>query len=285
MKKKLLVLIMLLSLGLVACGTSDNEDADSTDKDNIEADDDAEDDDVSADEGVDSEGESDEDIDNTDDGEEEADIDESEGNKEAESDSKDTAANSEEGEEDIDSAESTDSQENSVRDITMTVSDMSIEFSALPETLAEFETLIDEDFSQPEEAAGLFFCAVNLLSINADEGIAAINMLKGPVELSDVDKSWFKDRISDKLYLARAYFEGSTPENNYAPTEPYTILFQEDPRPGDVEEGYMRFYVDTPAFDSARYIKLRQHKDNWYIWDINNIMVGVREPAEEDPWS
>ncbi len=164
---------------------------------------------------------------------------------------------------------------------------MTISFNSLPNNFAEFEIYVNKQgaLAKPERTCALFICAINLLAKNFEEGIAAINLLKGPQPLTAMEKSWFKDRIGDKLYLSMAYFVGSTPENNYVPTTPYTLEFLADPRPQDCEAGYIRLQIKTPAFDSPRYMKLRQKADNWYIWDVNSIMLGVKTPAKLDPWA
>ncbi len=162
---------------------------------------------------------------------------------------------------------------------------MVVSFDTLPNSLNEFSILVNEGMTAPEKTCALFICSVNILAQNMSEGLDAINMLKGPQPLSVFEKSWFKDRIVNKKYLAMAYFNGSTPENNYTPTKPYSLTFLKDPRPQDCEDGYMRLQIKTPAFDSPRYIKLRQKGDNWYIWDVNSIMLGVRIPKQDDPWA
>ncbi len=162
---------------------------------------------------------------------------------------------------------------------------MEVCFDTLPSSISEFTTLVNEGLTAPEKTCALFICAVNILAQNIHEGLDAIDLLKGPQPLSAFDKSWFKDRISDKQYLARAYFNGASPENNYTPTKPYTLTFIRDPRPQDCEAGYTRLQIKTPAFDSPRYLKLRQKGENWYIWDVNSIMVGIRMPKQDDPWA
>ncbi len=162
---------------------------------------------------------------------------------------------------------------------------MTVSFDILPNSLSEISTLVNAGLTKPEKTCALFMCAVNMLAQNLNEGLQAIDLLKGPQPLSAHDKAWFKDRISDKKHLAMAYFNGSTPENNYTPTKPYTLTFTEDPRPQDCEAGYISLQIKTPAFDSPRYLKLRQKDENWYIWDVNSIMMGVRTPKQDDPWA
>ncbi len=162
---------------------------------------------------------------------------------------------------------------------------MTVNFQKLPSTVQEFEMLVKAGLDKPERTAALFICAIHILSQDRQAGIDAINLLKGPAPLSLRDIAWFKDRIGDKLYLPMAYFNGSTPENSYTPTMPYTLTFTSDPRPQDCEEGYIRLYIKTPAFDTPRAIKLRQKGSEWFAWEYSGIMMGVRTRAKDDPWA
>lgn len=162
---------------------------------------------------------------------------------------------------------------------------MTVQFNSLPTSLAEFQAMTSEGYTNPERVAGLFLCALDLYAQNAKDGIDAINLLKGPQPLSPTEVSWFRDRMSDKKYLPRAYFEGSTPENNYTPTTPYTLVFSPDPRVQDTEAGYIRLYIKTPAFDNPRYVKLRQKGNDWFIWEVNSIMLGVKMRKQDDAWA
>ena len=47
----------------------------------------------------------------------------------------------------------------------------------------------------------------------------------------------------------------------------------------------MRLYLKTAGADSPRGIKLRQKGDNWYLWEYSSVLVGIRTPANEDPWA
>ena len=162
---------------------------------------------------------------------------------------------------------------------------MAITFDSLPTNISEFTALAEGKLTNPEYTCALFLCALNIFINNKDEGIAAINILKGPQPLSPTEINWFKDRVSDKKYLPKVYFAGSTPENNYEPTKPYTVNLLPDPNPSYCEEGYLRLYVKEKGFDSPRAFKLRQKGDCYYIWEVLAIMTGVRTPVAQDPWA
>ncbi|NLZ56261.1 MAG: hypothetical protein GX900_06330 [Clostridiaceae bacterium] len=157
-------------------------------------------------------------------------------------------------------------------------------FAKIPATLAEFQELADQGMDTPENTAALFFVALEaMISESRSEGLAMINVLKGPQPMSRHEESFLKDRIMDKPWLARAYFQGATPENNYAPNEPLTLIFERDTRPQ--EPGFARVYIKTPAFDSKRGMQLRSKGGKWYIWEYSAVVTGVRIPVSEDPWA
>lgn len=52
------------------------------------------------------------------------------------------------------------------------------------------------------------------------------------------------------------YFAGSTPENNYTPTEPYSITVESNHVSAE-EAGYMKHFIPCGGADSQRPIKLR----------------------------
>jgi hypothetical protein len=115
-----------------------------------------------------------------------------------------------------------------------------------------------------------------------DEGLAMIDVLKGPQKLSDTDKAFIKDRFSDKQYLPKAYFEGALPANNYTPDSPWTLIIYDDPVAPP--EGYTYVNVKTSGADAPRRICLRlKGEENW-LWEYNAVLLSVRLPAEEDPW-
>ena len=98
---------------------------------------------------------------------------------------------------------------------------------------------------------------------------------------------FLRDRLRGKVYLPLAYFEGATPENGYQPCVPYTLNVLADPRPQDIELGYMRVFLKTSGADSPRPMKLRQKASTgeWFLWEYSSILSGIRIPAAEDPWA
>lgn len=163
---------------------------------------------------------------------------------------------------------------------------MQVVIQKIPENLPEFELLAAEG-RQPERICALFLCALALLDRNKEAGAAAMNLLRGPKPLTPYDCQFLRDRLRGKSYLPLAYFEGATLENGYQPQVPYALNVLADPRPQDLEPGYLRVFLKTAGADSPRPMKLRQKASTgeWFLWEYSSILSGIRIPAAEDPWS
>ena len=161
---------------------------------------------------------------------------------------------------------------------------MQLTINALPQTMEQFSSM-SRDLTRPENTCVMFLCALNMYVQNKDVGIETMNLLRGPRPMNAYDIQFLRDRLRDKTYLPLAYFDGATPQNNYTPRRPYTIQVLSDPRPQDIEPGYIRLYLQTAGADSPRPIKLRQKGSNWYLWEYSSILSGIRIPAQDDPWA
>ena len=161
---------------------------------------------------------------------------------------------------------------------------MQVTMQALPATLAEFEALPRQT---PEEVCVCFLCALNLYIKDKDAGAAAMDLLRGPRPMTPYDAQFLRDRLRGKEYLPLAYFEGATPENGYAPAPPYVLNVLADPRPQDIEPGYLRVFLKTPGADAPRPMKLRQKPSTgeWFLWEYSSILSGIRIPVSQDPWA
>lgn len=162
---------------------------------------------------------------------------------------------------------------------------MTITVTSVPETIAEFSALSQNDLSIPENTCLMFLLALKLWLKDKNAGAEAINRLRGPRPMNGFDVSFINDRLRGKEYLPLAYFDGATPDNRYTPSIPLTLEVLSDPRPQDVEEGYIRAFLKTAGADSPRPIKLRRKGDAWYLWEYSSVLTGIRVPKEEDPWA
>ena len=157
-------------------------------------------------------------------------------------------------------------------------------FKKLPNTLAEFTSLPQASMKTPFDTASMFVVAMLVYPKDTPEAIAMVNYLKGPQPLSNYDKQFLADRMRDKGdYIAKSFFAGATPGNNYTPREPYTITVSENPYTYQ-EKGYAKLYIQSGGADSPRPIQLRQAKDGkWYLWE-QYLLSDIRPPEDSNPW-
>ena len=159
-------------------------------------------------------------------------------------------------------------------------------FAALPESLAEMQALPEAKLDTPYQTAALTVLALCAYAADKQTGIEMLNWLRGPRPLNGHDISFLNDRFRDsKTYLPFTYFAGSTPDNNYTPTKPYTIILESNHVSGE-ETGYMKLFIPCGGADSPRPIKLRQRGSDgkWFLWE-QYLLTGIRTPMGTDPWA
>ena len=159
-----------------------------------------------------------------------------------------------------------------------------ITFNALPETFEEFKALPEANMITPFAAAALTVLAFCYYPENKDLSLQMLDFLRGPRPLSVMDKQFIADRFRDKDYVPRSYFVGATPQNNYLPSEPYSIIVSENPYSYQ-NDGYATLYINSGGADSPRSVQLRLAKDGkWYLWE-QYILADIRKPESENPWA
>jgi len=156
-------------------------------------------------------------------------------------------------------------------------------FSEMPQNAGDLKELLAE-YPQTDKFNTAAFFMVSLVRYvkNAEDGLAMIDVLKGPQLLSNPAKLFIKERFMDKKYLAEAYFEGAEPENNYEPDKPMTLILYNDLV--EPPEGYSYINVKTSGADNPRRLVMRIKDGHHYIWEYNGLLMGIRLPAQEDPW-
>lgn len=164
---------------------------------------------------------------------------------------------------------------------------MQVTIPSIPAGLQDFESLAARLRQNPEGVCALFLCALQLFDKSKDEGTQAMNLLRGPRPMTPYDAQFLRDRLRGKSYLPLAYFEGATPQNGYQPRTPYVLNVLSDPRPQDIEPGYLRVFLKTAGADSPRPMKLRQKASTgeWFLWEYSSVLSGIRIPVSEDPWA
>lgn len=156
-----------------------------------------------------------------------------------------------------------------------------VEFDALPQSAAEVAPC-----QTPEETAALAVAALVRYTEDQEAGIAMLNVLRGPRPLSPQDIQLLKDQLlKDRNYVARSHFNGATPDNDYTPTEPYSVTVSDNPN-SYMTEGYATLYIRSGGADSPRPITLRKKPSTgeWFLWNHVGLLPGIRVPASQDPW-
>lgn len=131
------------------------------------------------------------------------------------------------------------------------------------------QALSEAALDTPFQTAALTVLALCAYAADRQIGTDMLNWLRGSRPLNGQEISFLNDRFRDgKTYLPFTYFAGSTPDNNYTPTQPYTIRVESNHVSGE-EQGYMKLFIPCGGADSPRPIKLRQRgrDGKWFLWE------------------
>ena len=157
-------------------------------------------------------------------------------------------------------------------------------FAALPESLAQLQALPEASLDTPFKTAALTLCALCAYAADKQIGTEMLNWLRGPRPLSNQEISFLNDRFRDGTHVPFSYFKGATPDNNYTPTEPFTVTVESNPYSDD-NPGYMKLFLRSGGADNPREVVLRKKGDGqWMLWD-QFLLVGIRQPKSADPWA
>lgn len=159
-------------------------------------------------------------------------------------------------------------------------------FPALPESLAQMQSLPEASLDTPFKTAALTVCALCAYAADKQTGTDMLNWLRGPRPMNGSDISFLNDRFRDgKTYIPFSYFAGAAPDNNYTPAEPYTVTVESTHVSDSVGEGYFKVFIPCGGADSPRPVTLRRKGESWYLWEYSSLLSGIRTPAMADPWA
>ena len=160
-------------------------------------------------------------------------------------------------------------------------------FAALPESLAELQALPEASLDSPFKTAALALCALCAYGADKQIGTEMLDWLRGPKgPMTQMEKQFLSNRFADgHYYIPFSYFNGAKPENDYTPTEPFTVRITANPYSYQ-EVGFASLWLMSGGADSPRNFKLRKVESTgkWYLWD-QFIMVGIRDPKSNNPWA
>ena len=160
-----------------------------------------------------------------------------------------------------------------------------VTFSALPRSLAELQTLPQAALREPWDTAALFLAAMDVYAEDRNAALEMVDFLRGPRPLSPLDKQFLRDRMRDGAYTPRSFFRGASPQNNYTPSKPYTLIFEETPYTW-ANEGYCQLWIRSGGADSPRSVQLRKKPSagQWFLWE-QMLLSQIRVPVSQDPWA
>ena len=160
-----------------------------------------------------------------------------------------------------------------------------VSFSAAPASLDAFKALPQAAMATPHETAALTVLALSLYPENHGLSLSALDFLRGPNPLSGIDKQFIADRFTDKKdYVPRSYFNGATPQNDYTPSQPWTVRVSAGPYAWQ-NEGYAKLELRSGGADSTRQVVLRKAKNGkWYLWE-QYLLPDIRPPESQNPWA
>ncbi len=161
-----------------------------------------------------------------------------------------------------------------------------VTFQKLPADAEELKALPEGKLQKPEYTAALTVAALARYAEDKEASFAMLNYLRGPRELSPMEKQFISDRFMDgKDYIPRSYFAGAAPDNSYQPSLPYTVHMKDSAAP-IAEEGYRILALTSGGADSPRTVTLRLKPSTgeWFLWE-QTLLVGIREPKSQDPWA
>lgn len=154
------------------------------------------------------------------------------------------------------------------------------------------EDILNCDRTSPYHVVGEFVRLITEFDPNhPDEFYDKLQVLVGEFQpLSGVMKQQIKDRMMQNekySYIGKSYFKGATPDNDYTPTEPYTVEVSENAYT-DIEEGFKKLFVTSGGADSPRGITVRLAKDgNYYVWSDSfmGLLTDIRPLESKNPWA
>lgn len=155
----------------------------------------------------------------------------------------------------------------------------------LPKNINELMALPQAQLKDKFEVAALCVAVLCNWENDRDATVQMLNYLRGPRPLSPMDQQFIRDRLAGKQYKTFSFFRGTSVQNNYTPSLPFTIDICTNPYSYD-NENMATLHLKSSGADSLRQVSLRKKPSTaqWFIWDIL-FLSDIRVPAAQDPWA
>lgn len=162
-----------------------------------------------------------------------------------------------------------------------------VTIACLPQSADEMRAMPEFTLSDPFVVAALSVAALDRYGEDREAAKEMLNVLKGPAPLVQRDIQFINDRFMDgKDYVARSYFGGTSPENDYTPSQPFTVAVTEQSNSRE-NEGYIRLFLKSSGADSIRPVVLRNKPSTgeWFLWQFESLLADIRIPKSTDKWA
>lgn len=158
-------------------------------------------------------------------------------------------------------------------------------FASLPQNVEDLKRFPEANLDSPYKTAALAMIALTRFESNKEDCFAMLDFLSGPDKLLPRDKAFIQERLDNKQYVVNSFFAGATVENDYRPTNPYTITVSSNPYSFD-EADWAKLFVDSSGADSPRIIRLRRKPstNQWFIVELQ-CLSDIRVPKSANPWA
>jgi len=170
-----------------------------------------------------------------------------------------------------------------------------ITFQALPQSVAELQALPQASLASPYGTAALAIAAMCAYESNPQTVADMLNFLRGPRPLTPHDLQFMRDRLRGKGYKTFSFFEGSSPQNDYVPTQPYRVTVFDNPHSWVSEDSsqsstgsvqYARLLLQSSGADNPRWItmRLKPSTNQWFLWE-HQLLADIRMSSAADNWA
>lgn len=158
-------------------------------------------------------------------------------------------------------------------------------FDKVPSSVEELKSLGESNLSTPFKTCALTLLVLLNYEKDAGETVRMLDYLKGPQPMNPYEIQFLKDRMLGKEYVARSFFQGSSPDNNYTYKTPLQITVCDSPYSYN-ESDYAVLYVQSSGADSLRSLKFRRKPstNEWFLVE-NNALSDIRVLQDTNPWA
>ncbi|MBX7058877.1 MAG: hypothetical protein K1X75_12495 [Leptospirales bacterium] len=169
---------------------------------------------------------------------------------------------------------------------------------SLPSNVDEFTALRDRISSTPQGGAAAFIIALNMYAANAAEGQKALIVAAELSRLSRTngagsyrgfalgagDMSLIQRQIQNATYIPRCYFAGTSWNDGYAASAPYTMNFTTNRFSGSEASGQVKVFVACSGASTPRPITVVRNSNGvWKAKEWSSVLVGIHAPASSAP--